>query len=94
MGKKEEEEMAIAESVKFDVKDSLVKSLEEVDRIRNGKLSKRSYKDMIKRVRKDLDENKQIMTYYVVAVEEFENRLGKIARKYPKVIDNIESLFE
>lgn len=33
------------------------------------------------------------MTYHVEDVEEFSNRLEKVARKYPKVIDSVESLF-
>ena len=55
---KEEKDMAIAESVKVDVKNSLVKSLNEVEDIRNGKLPKRSYKEMMNRIRENLKENR------------------------------------
>lgn len=58
MCNKEDENMTTAESIKLDVKDSLVKSLKEVENIRNRKLSKGSYKDMIERVRRNLDEDK------------------------------------
>lgn len=55
---KEEKDMAIAESVKVDVKNSLVKSLDEVENIRNGKLPKRSYKEMMNQIRENLKENR------------------------------------
>jgi len=55
---KEEKDMAIAESVKVDVKNSLVKSLDEVKGIRNGKLPKRSYKEMMNQIRENLKENR------------------------------------
>lgn len=45
------------QEVKVDVKESLLKSLEEVEDIRNGKLPKHSYKEMMKRVRKNLKED-------------------------------------
>lgn len=57
MRNEEEKEMAVIQDVKVDVKESLLKSLEEVEDIRNGKLPKRSYKEMMKRVRKNLKEN-------------------------------------
>ena len=50
--------MTTTESVKNDVEKSLLKSLNEVDNIRNGKLPKRSYKEMMNRIREDLKENK------------------------------------
>lgn len=46
--------MAGIQEVKIDIKDSLAKSIEEVESIRNGKLPKHSYKEMMKRVRKNL----------------------------------------
>ena len=55
---KEEKDMAIVESVKVDVKNSLVKSLDEVKDIRNGKLPKRSYKEMMNQIRENLKENR------------------------------------
>jgi len=56
--KEEDKDMTTAESVKNDVEKSLLKSLNEVDNIRNGKLPKRSYKEMMNRIREDLKENK------------------------------------
>ena len=58
LSKKEEKKMATAELSKVDVKNSLMKSLKEVEEIRNGKLPKRSYKEMMQRVRENLKENK------------------------------------
>lgn len=58
LSKKEEKKMATAELSKVGVKDSLMKSLKEVEEIRNGKLPKRSYKEMMQRVRENLKENK------------------------------------
>lgn len=57
VGDEEEIEMAVVEDVKVDVKDSLKKSLKEVEDIRSGKLPKRSYKEMMKRVRQNLKES-------------------------------------
>jgi len=56
--KEEDKDMTTTESVKNDVEKSLLKSLNEVDNIRNGKLPKRSYKEMMNRIREDLKENK------------------------------------
>lgn len=53
----EEKEMTGIQDVKIDIKESLVKSFEEVEDIRNGKLLKHSYKEMMKRVRKNLRED-------------------------------------
>jgi len=47
----EEKDMAVAEIVKVDVKNSFMKSLKEVEDLRNGKLPKHSYKDMMNRIR-------------------------------------------
>lgn len=58
----EEKDMAVNtvvdKEVEVDVKRSLVDSLKEVKDIRNGQLSKRSYKEMIGRVRESLKEDK------------------------------------
>lgn len=55
---KEENDMTVTENVKIDVKKSLAKSLQEVEDIRKGKLPKRSYKEMISRVKKEIDEDR------------------------------------
>lgn len=57
MRDEKEKEMAIIQDVKVDVKYSLVKSLEEIEDIRSGKLPKRSYKEMMKRIKENLEEN-------------------------------------
>lgn len=55
--KKGDEDMAkLAEDIKIDVKQSIYDSLNEVSQIRDGKLPKRSYKEMIARVRDKLSE--------------------------------------
>ena len=53
-----EEEKATIEDVKVDVEKSLVKSLNEVKDIRSGNLPKRSYKEMMNRIRENIKENK------------------------------------
>lgn len=52
----DDKNMAVAESVKVDIQETIVKSLREVDEIRNGRLPKRSYKEMIERVKHKLNE--------------------------------------
>jgi hypothetical protein len=54
----EEKDMATVEGVKVDVEKSIAKSLNEVKDIRSGKLPKRSYKEMMNRIRENLKENK------------------------------------
>ncbi|WP_156857771.1 MULTISPECIES: hypothetical protein [Oceanobacillus] len=46
----------VVEDVKVDIEQSISRSLDEVQQIREGKLPKRSYKDMIARVREKLSE--------------------------------------
>ncbi|GGN64223.1 hypothetical protein GCM10007971_31920 [Oceanobacillus indicireducens] len=54
---KGDEDMAnVVEDVKVDIEQSISRSLDEVQQIREGKLPKRSYKDMIARVREKLSE--------------------------------------
>lgn len=51
------EDMAkLVENAKIDVEQSISKSLDEVQQIREGKLPKRSYKNMISSVREKLSE--------------------------------------
>lgn len=63
---KEENDMAVTENVKIDVKKSLAKSLQEVEDIRKGKLPKRS---SIKYTNTDLHEMKiaHIKKYFLHA---------------------------
>lgn len=52
---KGDENMAVTEEeVKIDVKKSIIHSLNEVEQIRKGTLPKKSYKDMIARVRESI----------------------------------------
>ena len=57
-GNEEEKDMTTTELVKVDVEKSIIKSLNEVEDIRSGKLPKRSYGEMMKRIRENLKENK------------------------------------
>ncbi|WP_077602997.1 hypothetical protein [Oceanobacillus sojae] len=53
---KGDEDMAVMEDVKIDAKQSINNSLDEVEQIRKGTLPKRSYKEMIARIREKLSE--------------------------------------
>lgn len=51
-----DEDMNVTEDVKIDIKQSINKSLDEVEKIEKGLLPKRSYKHMLERVKQRLDE--------------------------------------
>lgn len=54
----EEEDMSVSDLEKIDVRKSLTESFKEVESIKKGELPRRSYKEMIKQVRQQLNENK------------------------------------
>ena len=49
----------VVDDVKIDIEKSIVKSLDEMDKMETGILPKNSYKDMLKRVKQTLDEEKK-----------------------------------
>lgn len=51
-----DEDMNVIEDVKIDIKQSINKSLDEVEKIEKGLLPKRSYKHMLERVKHRLNE--------------------------------------
>ena len=51
-------DIAVVDDVTIDIKSTIVDSLKEVEAIRNGELPKRSYKEMMNRIRENLKENK------------------------------------
>ncbi len=54
--KKDEEEKDMATTAeRVDIRDSLVESVKEVNKIRSGELPKRSWREMMNRVREDLE---------------------------------------
>lgn len=54
------EEMAkIIDNVKIDLKQSITQSFDDIEKIKNGELPKRSYKHMIERVKKQLNEEQK-----------------------------------
>lgn len=56
---KGDEEMAVVNEVKIDIKQSIKNSLDEVEKIRQGKLPKKSYKETIREVRQQLSEESE-----------------------------------
>jgi len=56
---KEEKDMIKTDQVKINVKKSIEESLDEVEKIQNDQLPKRSYKHMLNRVREKLNEEKK-----------------------------------
>lgn len=54
------EDMAkIIDDVTIDLKQSITQSFDDIEKIENGELPKRSYKHMIERVKKKLDEEQK-----------------------------------
>ena len=49
----------VVDDVKVNLRQSIDRSLNDIEKIKNGKLPKRSCKHMIERVKKKLDEEKQ-----------------------------------
>ncbi|MGG0667654.1 hypothetical protein ABE073_03905 [Lederbergia citrisecunda] len=51
--------VTINREAKNEIKNSIIESMEEVQAIRSGKLPKRSYKEMISRIKESLKEEQQ-----------------------------------